>query len=75
MLISFLVPATLSGAAETDDEALVERVKQEGMRIGIRGTRGNILLHNESGKAIPMPGAIPIERMTPAVDRLLEESG
>lgn len=61
-----------------EEERFAERVNEdyeEGMRIGIRGTPGNILLHNESGKVIPMPGAIPIETMTPAVDRLLEDSG
>jgi len=61
-----------------EEERFAERVNEdyeEGERIGIRGTPGNILLHNESGKVIPMPGAIPIERMRPAVDRLLEESG
>lgn len=51
------------------------QIKEEGERLGIRGTPGNILLHNESGKIIPVPGAIPIEGMRPAVDRLLGESG
>jgi protein-disulfide isomerase len=61
-----------------EEERFAERVNEdyeEGMRIGIRGTPGNILLHNESGKVVSMPGAVPIERMSPAVDRLLEESG
>lgn len=61
-----------------EEERSAERVREDyeaGMRIGIRGTPGNILLHNESGKVIPMSGAVPLERLRGGVDRLLEESG
>jgi len=60
-----------------EEERFVERVNQdyeEGMRIGIRGTPGNVLLHNESGRAIPMPGAVPAGTISQSVDRLLEEA-
>jgi len=60
-----------------EEERFAARVQEDyedGMRIGIRGTPGNILLHHASGDVIPMPGAVPIEAMSQSADRLLEES-
>lgn len=51
----------------------VEEDLQEGVRIGIRGTPGNILLNNESGSVIPRPGAAPIDTWKQLIDRMLEE--
>ncbi len=54
------------------------RVKEdfnEGVRIGITGTPGNILLNNRSGDVIPKPGAVPYDSLKQAVDRLLNTAG
>ncbi len=53
-----------------------DRVKEdyeEGVRIGIRGTPGNILLNNKSGVVIPRPGAAPFNTLKQIIDHLLEE--
>lgn len=54
-------------------EARVTEDFEEGVRIGIRGTPGNILLNNESGSVIPRPGAAPIDTWKQLIDRLLED--
>ncbi len=51
----------------------VEEDFEEGVRIGIRGTPGNILLNNESGTVIPRPGAAPFDTLKQIIDRLLED--
>lgn len=53
-----------------------DRVKEdyeEGIRVGIRGTPGNILLNNESGSVIPRSGAAPLDTWKQLIDRLLED--
>jgi hypothetical protein len=44
---------------------------QEGIRIGISGTPGNVLLHNETGDALMRSGAQPLGNLTEAVEQLL----
>lgn len=51
----------------------VEEDFEEGVRIGVRGTPGNILLNNESGSVIPRPGAAPFDTLKQLIDRLLED--
>lgn len=51
------------------------RVKEdfnEGVRIGITGTPGNILLNNETGKVKLRPGAIPLAALKTEIDQLLK---
>ncbi len=53
-----------------------QRVKEDfedGVRAGIRGTPGNILLNNETGSAVPRSGAAPFESLKRLIDRLLED--
>lgn len=50
-----------------------ERVKAdlaEGVRIGITGTPGNILLNNETGEVVTRAGAQPINALREAVEEL-----
>lgn len=50
-----------------------DRVKEdmtEGVRIGINGTPGNVLLNNETGEAVIRAGAQPINALKQAVDEL-----
>lgn len=50
-----------------------DRVKEdlaEGVRIGINGTPGNVLLNNETGEAVMRAGAQPIGALKEAVDKL-----
>lgn len=50
-----------------------DRVKEdlaEGVRIGINGTPGNILLNNETGAAVQRAGAQPLGALKQAVDEL-----
>lgn len=52
--------------------ARVQEDYDEGVRIGITGTPGNIVLNNETGDVAPAPGAIPYEALREVIDRLLE---
>lgn len=55
-----------------------ERVKadlQEGVRIGINGTPGNILLNNKTGKALLRPGVQPLDALMESVQTLTEGDG
>ncbi|HSS62906.1 MAG TPA: thioredoxin domain-containing protein [Gammaproteobacteria bacterium] len=59
-----------------EERRYAERVEEdfeEGVRIGIRGTPGNILLNNESGSVIPRSGAAPFDTWKPLIDSLLED--
>lgn len=50
-----------------------DRVKAdltEGVRIGINGTPGNVLLNNETGEAIIRAGAQPLDAMRKAVEEV-----
>lgn len=50
-----------------------ERVKEdlaEGVRIGINGTPGNILLNNETGEAVMRAGAQPLDALREAVNEI-----
>lgn len=54
-----------------------ERVKEdlaEGVRIGISGTPGNILLNNETGDVVTRAGAQPITALRDAVEELTSGS-
>ncbi len=46
---------------------------REGQSIGIRGTPGNILLDNRTGRVRVLPGAVPINRLRAEVDAFLRE--
>jgi protein-disulfide isomerase len=52
-------------------EDRVNEDMQEGIRIGISGTPGNVLLHNETGDALMRSGAQPLGNLTEAVEQLL----
>lgn len=61
-----------------DEERYAARVVEDfegGIRAGVNGTPGNILLHNASGEAIPRSGAAPIDALKQLIDRLLGDSG
>lgn len=61
-----------------DDERHAARVAEDfedGIGAGVNGTPGNILLHNESGEAVPRAGAAPFDALKQLIDRLLQESG
>lgn len=50
-----------------------ERVKEdlrEGVRAGVNGTPGNILLNNETGEAVMAAGAQPIDELRKAVEKI-----
>lgn len=60
-----------------EEERYAARVKEDfdgGIRAGINGTPGNILLNNESGEVIPRSGAAPFDVLKQLVDRLLDGS-
>ena len=44
---------------------------EEGSRIGITGTPGNILLHNKTGKTVLRAGAYPLEAFKQEIDQML----
>jgi protein-disulfide isomerase len=51
--------------------ARVQEDLQEGSRIGVTGTPGNVLLNNETGEVHMMPGALPYERLSAQLEKLL----
>lgn len=53
--------------------ARVENDFESGVRAGINGTPGNILLHVPTGRAVAAHGAQPYENLREAVERLLAE--
>ena len=60
-----------------DSDRYAARVKEDyenGVRSGISGTPGNILLHNKTGKAKVKAGAVPFESLKAEIDRLLKGS-
>lgn len=50
----------------------VENDYQSGIKAGINGTPGNILLDTKTGKTIPIPGAVPFETLKSSIDALLK---
>lgn len=78
--ISKLVPLAKEIGLETDpfkqcldDREMAEKVKadyENGVAAGVSGTPGNIILHNSSGDAVAMAGALPLARLQQAVNTL-----
>ena len=54
--------------------AHVEEDYQGGIKAGVTGTPGNILLDTKTGKTSLIPGAVPYEQLKTAVEALLNES-
>ncbi len=52
--------------------ARVEEQYQGGVRAGITGTPGNILLDTKSGKTRLLPGAVPFDSIKPVIDEMLK---
>lgn len=50
---------------------LVEDNYQSGIKAGITGTPGNILLDTETGETRVLPGAVPFEQLKSAIDAML----
>jgi len=53
--------------------ARVREDYEEGQRIGISGTPGNVLLNNVTGEVVLRAGAVPIRVLATDVDQLLHE--
>ncbi len=53
--------------------ARVQADFDNGAQSGVRGTPGNILLNNKTGKAKFVPGALPIATLRAVVDQLLKK--
>ncbi len=49
----------------------VEDDYQSGIRAGVNGTPGNILLDTKTGKTRVIPGAVPFEQVKAAIDTML----
>lgn len=49
----------------------VEDDYQSGIRAGVTGTPGNILLDTKTGKTASVPGAVPFETLKSSIDSLL----
>lgn len=52
---------------------IVEDDYQSGLKAGISGTPGNILLDTKTGKTSVIPGAVPYAQLKQAIDTLLAE--
>ena len=51
---------------------LVESHYQSGVKAGVNGTPGNILMDTKTGKTVVIPGAVPIESLKSSIDELLK---
>ncbi len=63
---------TCLDSGETADK--VEADYQSGIKAGVRGTPGNILLDTQTGKARVIPGAVPYQQLKQAIDEMLGKS-
>jgi len=52
----------------------VEDDYQSGIKAGVTGTPGNILLDTKTGKTRLIPGAVPYEQLKQAIDEMLAKS-
>lgn len=52
--------------------AYVEEDYQGGIKAGVQGTPGNILLDTKTGKTVSIPGAVPYESLKSSIDSLLK---
>lgn len=52
----------------------VEADFQSGIKAGVKGTPGNILLDTQTGKTKLIPGALPFENFKTEIDAMLSES-
>ena len=50
----------------------VEADYQSGVKAGINGTPGNILLDTKTGKTVSIPGAVPFDSLKSSIDSLLK---
>jgi protein-disulfide isomerase len=55
-------------------KAHVEADYQSGIKAGVTGTPGNILLDTKTGKTKLIPGALPFESFRTEIDNMLKES-
>lgn len=53
---------------------IVEDDYQSGLKAGISGTPGNILLDTKTGKTSVIPGAVPYDQLKSAIDALLAQN-
>jgi len=50
----------------------IEALKKEGSSLfGIKGTPGNVIINNESGEYVVIPGALPYASFEAAVKKIL----
>lgn len=50
----------------------VEEQYQSGLRAGVTGTPGNILLNIETGDTVMLPGAVPYTQLKQSIDNMLQ---
>jgi protein-disulfide isomerase len=66
-----LDPATFKECLDSGRMAAqVKEDYQDGVKAGITGTPGVILLNHTTGDVLPMAGAVPMQQLQAAVDRL-----
>ncbi len=53
--------------------SVVEDSYQSGLKAGVTGTPGNILLNTETGEALLVPGAVPFASLQASIDQMLAE--
>lgn len=51
----------------------VDSHQQSGIKAGVTGTPGNILLDTQTGKTQLIPGAVPFEQLKSSIDQMLQE--
>ena len=53
---------------------IVDANYQSGLKAGVTGTPGNILLNTETGETTLIPGAVPYESLKSYIDKMLDAS-
>ncbi len=50
----------------------IQNQMAQGIKEGVTGTPGNILLDSKTGKTTSIPGAVPFEQIKPVIDEMLQ---
>lgn len=57
--------------ADPEMDKLVQEDLDSGLKAGIRGTPGNVIMNIETGEVTSIPGALPLPQLKAAIDKLM----
>ncbi|MES1934321.1 hypothetical protein T35B1_17031 [Salinisphaera shabanensis T35B1] len=69
-----LEPQAVRDCVDSNRDALIAEIDadiQDASVVGVRGTPGNVIINNDSGKAVRLNGARPLAHFSPLFDKML----